>query len=68
MFLKVNDDIDESIEAKLKHYSKWYGKNGSPTEDSIKTVFKQYTYEYGVTSFNIRLELAGMFQCTIHQS
>ena len=68
MFLKVNDDIDESIEAKLKHYSKWYGKNGSPAKDSIKTVFEQYTYEYGVTSLNIRLELAGMFQCTIHQS
>ena len=73
IFLKVNDEIDESIETKLKHYAKWYDThdtNGSPTKDtknSIKTVFEQYTYEYGVTSFSIRLELAGMFQCTKHQ-
>ena len=68
MFLKVNDEIDESIETKLKHYSKWYGTDSSPTKDSIKTVVEHYTYEYGVSSFNIRLELAGMSQCTDHWS
>ena len=47
VFLKVNDDIDESIESKLKLYSEWYGTNDSPTTDFF-TFFSCINYHLTV--------------------